>query len=116
MDLKTYNALMGAAAIGLKGNSQEKTAIEFNFSIQLKVQIGKISNQDALVQTAKERYIGMLTGFITAIFGMICCLFLAWQKEENDLVLMIPLILGYAPIVYANFFSNWWHKTKVINK
>lgn len=116
MDLRTYNALMGAAAIGLRSSIKERTNIEFNFSIQLKMQIGKLSQEDAIGQTAQERFIGMLTAFFTGIIGMICCLYLAFQKEESQLVLMVPLILGYAPLLYASFFSNWWHKTKVINK
>jgi hypothetical protein len=116
MDLKTYNALMGAAAIGLRTSIKERTSIEFNFSIQLKMQIGKLSKEDAIEQTAKERLIGMLTAFITSIIGMICCLYLAFNKEESELVLLVPILLGYGPLVYASFFSNWWHKTKVINK
>ena len=116
MDLKTYNALMGAAAIGLRGNIKERTSIEFDFSIQLKMQIGKISKEDAIGQTAQERFIGMLTAFLTSIIGLICCLYLAFNKEESQLVLMVPLILGYGPLIYASFFSNRWHKTKVINK
>lgn len=116
MDIKTYNALMGAAGIVLRGNIKEKTSIEFNFSIQFKMQIEKLSEEDALNQTASERFVGMLTAFITGILGMACCLLLAFQKEESQLALLVPLILGYGPLIYANFFSNWWHKNKVINK
>jgi hypothetical protein len=113
MDLKTYNALMGAGAIYA---NKGKTAIEFEFSIQTKIKFEKISDEEAIKQTAQERLIGMITAFATSLFGMICCVILVLQKEESDLVLLAPLLLGHSPLIFACLFSKWWHKKKVIQK
>jgi hypothetical protein len=113
MDLKTYNALMGAGSIY---SSKGKTAIEFDFSIQAKMQFEKISGEEAIKQTAQERLVGMITAFLTSLFGMFCCFILVLQKEENDLALLTPLLLGQSPLLFSCFFSKWWHKNKVIYK
>jgi hypothetical protein len=113
MDLQTYNALMGAASIQLNTN-REKIALEFNFAITAKIKFENTPVELAIKQTAQERFIGMLTGVITAIIGMICCLVLAYEKEANDLVLLFIFFLGYSPLICAKIFSYWWHKTKVI--
>ncbi len=116
MDIQTYNALMGASSIGLFAKNKEQTSIELNFSVQVKMKVRKISEEEAIKETAYERFSGLLTVSVTILLGLACCLFLALGEKGNDLELLIPLFLGYAPSLYAHYFSNWWHKTKVINK
>ena len=116
MDIKTYNALMGAGSTGFSNSNYEKTSIEFDVSIKLKMKYQKISQEEAIVETMKERLIGMLTSGVTMILGMVCCFLLVWEEEKNQFVLLIPLALGMAPLVFASIFSSWWHKTKVIKK
>lgn len=116
MDIKTYNALMGASSITFPIKPKEKTTIEFEFSVALKMKFAKLSGEDAVAQTASERHIGMLSAFIPCIIGMLACFLLVWQSEREQIELLLPLFLGYAPLVYAHVFSHWWHKTHVIRK
>lgn len=116
MDIKTYNAVMGAGATGFGNSTYEKTSVEFDFSVKLKMKYQKISQEEAISETIKERIIGMVSSGIALILGMACCFWLVWQQEKNQFVLLIPLALGMAPLIYASIFSSWWHKTKVIKK